>query len=129
MLFGRTPSFATLLHRVTAAVSVAMVCVLGLLTVSPEAHAWLHRHVETATCAHGHAHDHSHGTEAGTLPESHDDEGCVVQLFAQGVDVGVAALILDTRWQEIATEAILTPEELSLSPPRYLRRPERGPPV
>ena len=114
----------TALHRLTAGAVAVVIGVLGLLAVSPEAHAWLHGHDPVDTCRHSH---HAHES---TLPAPlGEDEGCVVWLFAQGIDSGVAALVLDVRPAACAVDTPAAPEELRLSPPRYLRRPERGPPA
>jgi len=114
----------TALHRLTAGAVAVVIGVLGLLAVSPEAHAWLHGHDSGDTCGHSHhAHDSTVPAPLG------EDEGCVVWLFAQGIDSGVAAMVLDVRPAASVAESPAAPEELRLSPPRYLRRPERGPPA
>jgi hypothetical protein len=65
----------------------------------------------------------------------HDEDGCndgstcAVVLFAHGVSVPVALQAerpMIAAWHETIHE---TPERIFLAPPRYLRQPERGPPV
>jgi hypothetical protein len=105
-------------RRAFAAGGAALVLALTIFAASPVAHAWLH--AGTGECS---AHSHHH-EPAPVDP----DEGCVVVLFANGVDlpVGPAALTPPA----IVTQGIspVTAAEFDLVSPRYLRQPERGPP-
>lgn len=57
------------------------------------------------------------------------DAGCVVQLFAQGVDAGLAPLVSLRAPECVVTETPRAPEAPALAPTRYLWQPERGPPT
>jgi hypothetical protein len=94
------------LRRVCAAGSAALILALGLFAVCPSLHEQLH-----------------HGADA-TAPDQ-----CAVVLFAGGVSVplAVAAPLLPVAdWRELRA---LATAEILLDSPRYLLRPERGPPV
>lgn len=80
-MFGpsRHPS---LLSRLTATLGIALVVLLNLLAVWPEAHQYFHQ-AEHVAAEHSTS-DHS--------PVGDDDDGCVVVLFAHGHVL--AALIL-----------------------------------
>ncbi|MFO1447576.1 MAG: hypothetical protein U1F61_05420 [Opitutaceae bacterium] len=122
----RPTTLTAWLHRLTAGLGASLVLLLGVLTVSPEAHAWLHALPDDGAdaCHHGHA----HGSHAPHVPVTTSDEGCVVELFSQGVDVAGAACVLDVHPNLGVDGSAVAPEELHLSPPRYLWQPERGPP-
>jgi len=113
--------------HLTATASVALIFVLGLLAVVPEAHAWLHprasseSHASTGRCHHDSDRGHTHPLES--------DAGCVVDLFAQGVEPSFAAFTLAIEFTIEAVTELSAPHDLRLSPPRYLRQPERGPPA
>ncbi len=94
------------LRRVCAVGSAVLIFALGLFAVCPSLHEQLH-----------------HGADATV----HDQ--CAVVLFANGVSVPmavVAPLPPSADWRE--QRAVATAEIL-LDSPRYLLRPERGPPV
>ena len=123
----RSKTLTAWLHRVIAGAGASLVLVLGVLSVCPEAHAWLHAHPSETDggCHHGHAH-------APHLPPASgdtSDEGCVVELFSQGVDIAGAGCAVEAHFKADDQGCGVVPEELHLSPPRYLRRPERGPPA
>ena len=93
-------------RRFLAAGAAALVFALGVLAASPTLHDWLHGHDGKAT-----------------------DDGCAVVLFASGVSVplGAIAVALPAMvWRE--TERATEPGIFLVSP-RYLRQPERGPPL
>ena len=97
---------AVLLRRLLAAGGAALVFALTVFAASPELHSLLHRATDTA----------------------HDDS-CPVVLFAGSADVPVAVLAAPVP---PLTSPLLAPaiaREIFLSPPRYLRQPERGPPA
>ena len=93
------------LRRATAGAAVVLVFALGLFAASPELHGKLHASDQAA------------------------DDGCAVVLFAGGVVLLAAAAALSPRlrlWPEtVRTVAV----ELFVDSPRYLLRPERGPPA
>ena len=79
---------------------------LTVFAASPVLHNWLH----------------SHDGQVG-------DDGCAVAMFAGGVSVPQGSVALtppSTAWREIPRVVAV---EISLVSPRYLRQPERGPPV
>jgi hypothetical protein len=99
-------SFAENLHRLTAAGAAALILLLTVLAASPQAHEEIH-------------HDCHHD----------EDHACAVVLFAQGVWASLDVLAVprpDVAWCEFVP---LSRPELRLVTPRYLRQPERGPPV
>ena len=152
---SRRPYRPALGHRVIAGGLALLTLVLGLLAVTPELHAWLHGHAHgpstgVAACGHahaaddrdhahraghahgpmvGHAHDAEHSSHPQRDPLAESDAGCVVQLFAQGVDTGLAPLVSVRAPECVVAEAPCAPEALALAPTRYLRQPERGPPT
>lgn len=102
----RRRPLAELFRRLFAAGSAALVFGLTVFAASPNLHDWLH---------------------ATGTPTS--EEGCPVTLFAGGVSLPlgtVAALPPSTAWQAPTATAAA---EIFLTSPRYLRQPERGPPV
>lgn len=95
-----------LIRRLLAASTGALVLFLTVLAASPDLHARLH------------------GDAGG-----HDDSGCVVALFGQGVSLAAGAdalVVVPVEWQIAAP---LPTEEILLAATRYLRQPERGPPA
>jgi hypothetical protein len=104
-MFNASPS-ADAFRRLFAAGAAVLVLTLTILAASPQAHERVH---------HGCHHDEEHS--------------CAVVLFAQGIwtsfDV-VAVPAPDLVWSEFTP---LSRPELRLVAPRYLRQPERGPPV
>ncbi|HWA86530.1 MAG TPA: hypothetical protein VG710_09930 [Opitutus sp.] len=102
----RQPSLPSFLHRSLAAGSAVLVFALGLFAASP----LLHEHL------HGHA-----GLPAG--------DTCAVALFANGISAPVAFATPPppvAEWHEARVAASI---EIFLDSPRYLHRPERGPPA
>jgi len=95
-----------LLRRTVAAGSALLVLVLTVFAVTPDLHHLVH--------------------DSGS-PEGAEE--CAVDLFANGVSLPTAvttALPATAAWLS-AVPAIA--EEIHLPSPRYLRQPERGPPV
>ena len=104
--FTIIPATTSLLRRVTAVLAVAMMLMLTVANGGTVVHDWLHP-------------DSSHDT----------DHQCAVLLFANGVTLtsGTTALAgTELVWRGLPT---VTVEERFLISPRYLRQPERGPPV
>jgi len=127
----------TLWQRWVTCAAVGLVLALGLLAVSPDAHAWLHAsHIEHAhgegerAGCHGHG-DRAHHAESDLsgLPWADNDAGCVIELFSQGIETGPTGLDVGVYERREAVLSLQRPAELCLSTPRYLRQPERGPPV
>jgi len=101
---SRAP-LADFLRRLFAAGGAALVFALTVFAASPALHQLLHSATDTA----------------------HDD-ACPVVLFAGSADAPTAAVtapLPPVAWQAPAPTAA---PEVFLSPPRYLRQPERGPP-
>jgi hypothetical protein len=125
-----------LFTRLTALASAALVLVLTILAASPQWHALLHPdeysayHAPAAapTCPAGH--HHSHGEPAPALPDSDDDELCVVTQFSQSqAALLVAALILAA--QPLAAPAPPRPfsDFCAPSAPAHTLPPGCGPPL
>jgi hypothetical protein len=98
--------FAGWFRRVVAGGSAALVLFLTTLAASPELHSRFH----------------------GTA-QLGNDEGCAVALFASGVSLAAGPVTVEApevTWTEPAAAA---PEKLFLVASRYLRQPERGPPL
>ncbi|MEY2881488.1 MAG: hypothetical protein RLZZ15_3868 [Verrucomicrobiota bacterium] len=93
-------------RRIFAAGAALLVLALTVLAVSPELHHWLH------------------GDE-----NSGGDDGCVVVQFSTGVSVANATITMAPPIALRADEARTTVREVFLVSPRYLRQPERGPPL
>ena len=94
------------LHRIFAAGAVALTLLLGAAAASPALHHWLH---------------------GDTAPDA--DDACAVVLFAGGVTLATAAVAvaaLPLVWRVTRAWSV---EAIYLASPRYLRQPERGPPV
>ena len=96
-------------HRFIAAGAAALLLLLTILAVSPQLHAGFH------------AHD-------ATTESVQTDDGCVISLFAGGVTATPAALGLALPPPTFVIPAPTARAEIFVSPPRYLLRPERGPP-
>ena len=93
-------------RRFMAAGGAALVFMLGVFAVSPELHDQLH-------CD-------------GGVPA---DDGCAVVLFANGVAAPLAASAIappPAEWRDQPRPPL---SEFFWASPRYLRQPERGPPV
>lgn len=101
----RTP-FAEFLRRLFGASAAAVVLALTVFAASPELHAWLH-----------------HGDSQGS------DDGCAVVQFANGVSVPLGAIAVVPPSAEWREQPRATAQKIFLASPRYLRQPERGPPV
>lgn len=96
---------------------------LGAMAANPALHAWAHHGTAAAGCTHR-AGDSDHA------PSTDDAwHQCAVTLFAQGLTFAVPVITPAARpatWESIAFPVV---EEQLLTTPRYLHRPERGPPV
>ena len=99
-------SLAEYFRRFMAAGGAALVFALGVFAASPELHSRLHVH---------------DGVPA--------DDGCAVVLFANGVSAPLAAIAIAPPPVEWREQPRAQTAEIFLASPRYLRQPERGPPV
>ena len=102
----RLRSLAEVVQRTLAVASAALVVALAIFAASPRLHDWLH-------------------SQAGLV----GSDGCAVVLFASGVSMPLGAIVAlppALAWHD--TPAAIA-EEIFVTSPRYLRQPERGPPV
>jgi hypothetical protein len=90
----------------TALLVVVMMLTLTLASSSRPVHDWLHG-------------DSSHET----------DHHCAVELFASGVTLAFGALPLSAPNAVGRAQPASGFQEVFLVSPRYLRQPERGPPI
>ena len=97
---------ADFFRRFLAAGAAALVFALGVFAASPVLHDWLHV---------------QHSTPV--------DDGCAVVLFATGVSVPLGAIAIAPPAAEWCEFTRPVSREIFLASPRYLRQPERGPPV
>lgn len=92
-----------------------LVFALGLVSASPELHAWVHG----AESGHGHE---------SRLPLD-AEHNCVVAWFAHGVALTVdtaQVAVAPQSWREAPAPVV---DELLLSTPHYWHQPGRGPPT
>ena len=94
------------LRRLLAAGGAVLVFALGLFAASPVLHAQLHHHVDAAL-----------------------EDGCAIVLFAGGVSMPLVVTAIPPRTVEWQDQRFVASVEIFLDSPRYLLRPERGPPV
>ena len=94
--------------RLLAAGCAALVFALTIFAASPTAHGLLHDD------------DHQHADS---------DEACAVVMFASGVSLPVAPLAITPPTSVVQGISPVTAAEVFLVSPRYLRHPERGPPL
>lgn len=96
------------LRRTVAAGCAALVLALTIFAASPSAHELLH--------------DDTH-------PHAVPEDGCAVVMFASGVSLPVAPVSITPPSAVAQTSSPVQATEIRLVSPRYLRHPERGPPV
>lgn len=101
-------SIADRLRRLLAVGCAALVLALTVFAASPVAHESLHDHTD------GHA------------AESDD---CAVVMFASGVSLPVGPLAIAPPIPIGGGDSRVEVAEIFLVSPRYLRHPERGPPL
>jgi hypothetical protein len=107
-------------QRALAALCAGLVFALTLFAASPTAHNWLHSGSFSHSCP----------GDAKSQPDSSSgDHDCAVVLFANGVESPIGAITLAP--QHVVTRAVsrATAAAFYLVSPRYLRQPERGPPL
>jgi hypothetical protein len=118
----RPRHLADLFRRLLAAGCVGLVLALTAVAASPAAHEWLHQVEQEHTCQH-----HPAGAKS---PAPHTaDHDCAIVLFANGVDLCVGPFALTPPVALVASVSPVTAATPDLVAPRYLRQPERGPPV
>ncbi|MBW8781926.1 MAG: hypothetical protein JF599_08570 [Verrucomicrobia bacterium] len=112
-----SPSPFSAAQRLLAGLLTLVVLALTVLSVSPDAHAWLH------------AHEHGDRPDSSAAPDLSHDDGCAITLYAHGITAALDIPRLPApqeNWVQVSASIQRT---LYLSVPRYLRQPERGPPV
>jgi hypothetical protein len=114
------PSLAA---RMTAGLAIALVLLLTVLASSPELHERLHgRHAEAASGAH------QDGVTANGAAAD-DDDGCIVTLFAQGIVLALALLVLAVTGRTLRNASIEHLDRLLPEATRYLHLPTQAPPL
>ena len=119
MMFSR-PTALTALHRLLAVGSAVLVLALGLMSVSPALHEWVH----AATCEHA----------CDSAPDQSDsqplnpDHGCAVVWFAHGLTVAFDPVLPDRTPEAHGAEQFRAFEELLLSRTDSRLPPGRAPP-
>jgi hypothetical protein len=98
-------AFIARFRRLCAAGAAVLVLLLTALAVSPALHSWLHNDSVV------------------------DDDGCAVVLFANGVALAAGPIAVTPPAQAWEPAPAPATAEIFLVPARYLRQPERGPPV
>ena len=116
MLSRRTHTTTDLPRRILAAGCAALVLALTVFAASPVAHDWLHGHPQT--CKHAHS-----------APDPRADDGCAVVLFAGGVSLPLDPIAIVEPAVASGGVSPVTAADVFLVSPRYLRQPERGPPL
>jgi hypothetical protein len=111
------------LRRFIAMGCFALVLLLDVLAVSPEAHAWFHAADSFDPACAGH--DHPHSDAPGTDDSEHT---CVVFAFAAGHALleRVSDLVEPARL--VVTDRRRVFESIAPRPSRFLRPPACGPP-
>lgn len=117
-------SLPRLLTRATASLAVALVLVLTVLGASPELHERLHGH---GPAAPGTAHHDE--APSGDGQAAGDEDGCVVTLFAQGLVLALALLVLATAVRMLRLVGTDLRDRIIPAAPRYLRLPSQAPPA
>lgn len=102
---ARNRNFVPLHRQILAGVGVALLLLLSVLAASPSLHRALH-------------------TDA-----DHDTHECAVVLFAGGVTLALGAFAVAAPAAVWRVQPAVVVSDLFLASPRYLRQPERGPPV
>jgi len=98
-------SWFTRVRALVAVSSILVIIALAVLAASPTLHAKLH------------------GGNIGS------DDGCPVAAFAGGLTVTAATVIATPPVVVSTPTRVALPVQLFLDSPRYLRQPERGPPI
>ena len=106
-------SFRDRLRRLLALGCAGLVLALSIFAASPVAHDWLHDD------------GHRHCDE----PSSSAEHTCAVVMFASGVSLAVGPFALTPPTDVPQGVSPVTAADVFLVSPRYLRQPERGPPL
>lgn len=104
--YCRAGASAPWLRRLLAAGGVALLLFLTVAAASPALHHWLH----------------ADGADGAS-------DNCAVVLFTSGITLAAAAVAVAAPRGLPREPRRAAAFELFLSPPRYLRQPERGPPT
>jgi hypothetical protein len=113
----------SLLSRLTAALAIVLVLVLTVLASSPELHERLHGHHEAALGA-----AHQDGVPADAAKPDNDD-GCIVTLFAQGIVLALAVVVLAFTGRTLRASSFALFDRVIPEAPRYLHLPTQAPPL
>jgi hypothetical protein len=119
---------ANIVAGVLSGVLATLILAVFFVAVSPELHMALHgqKAIEaTSSCDHEHDHGRNH-THDNEPSDSH--ETCGICLFAHGAvlqaEVGLPSLLPINH----LTIAVVRPESVGLTSPRFILLPERAPP-
>lgn len=112
----------TLLSRLTALLAIGLVLALTVLASSPELHERLHGHQAETGAAHQEGIP-DHGANADT------DDGCVVTLFAQGLVLALALVVLAFAGPVIRSQSFALSDRVIPEAARYLHLPTQAPPL
>jgi len=113
-----------LLKRTVASLAVALVLVLTILAASPELHERLHGHGPDAAGV-----AHQDGVPSPRGQPADDEDGCVVTLFAQGLVLPLALLVLAFSGQTLRRFVFDIFDRVIPAEPRFLLLPSQAPPV
>lgn len=124
------PTPASLAHRLTALLGLALVVALNLLAARPDWHAALHDEAGESSHRHARCPHHGHGpAKTEPAPVSSDDHVCVISAFAHGQAAFDAASLAvpPVTLTEIATLAAT----IAAAPiaPEFFLPPGCGPPA
>jgi hypothetical protein len=113
-----------MLSRAAASLAVALVLALTVLAASPDLHERLHGNGPGVA---GTSHHDAGRSDGGRAAD--DEDGCVVTLFAQGIVLALALLVLALAGRTLRLPAFGPGDRVSPAAPRYLRLPTQAPPV
>ena len=109
------------LRRLLAAGSVALVLALGLMSVSPALHEWVHAN-PCATAA-----DHDAPGKSG--PPAANDDACAVVAFAHGLTATLDIVAADRTPEATVTASLTARDEFTLAAADRLLPRGRAPPA
>lgn len=105
--------------RLTAAFAACLIFALGLFSVSPAAHAWLHAR-DGGSAAH---------STSPSQPGPATDDGCAIVLFSSGVLAAVIAFLVAGAFRRTVSFSFRYVAALYRATPRYWLPPLCGPPL